>query len=89
MVEIEFDPAKEATNFETHGISLSRVRDFDFETAIVIEDRRRDYGETRFIALGYIDDRLHVLVFTRRPPLLRPISLRKANPREAGRYATG
>lgn len=49
--------------------------------------RRYDYGEDRFQALGLIDGRLHMLVFTIRGGTLRAISLRKANPREVRRYA--
>lgn len=44
------------------------------------------YGEARFIALGYIVDRLYSMVFTVRGDMLRVISLRKANKREVKRY---
>ncbi len=47
---------------------------------------RRDYGEQRFQAIGYIDVRLHVLVFPPRGRTLHVISLRKANSREVKRY---
>jgi hypothetical protein len=52
----------------------------------VAEDRRRDYGEKRFVALGKIYHRVHVLVFTRCSSKVRIISLRKANAREVRRY---
>lgn len=39
------------------------------------------------MALGFIGDRLHVLVFTMRGQTLRVISLRRANERECARYA--
>jgi hypothetical protein len=51
-------------------------------------DTRRDYGETRYIALGHIGDRVHSLVFTPRGDALHVISLRKANRREVRRYET-
>jgi uncharacterized DUF497 family protein len=38
--------------------------DFDFATAIVLRDDRKDYGEDRFRAYGTIRERLHALVFT-------------------------
>jgi len=85
-VQIDFDPAKDATNREKHGISLSAAADIDFERAIVIEDRRFDYGETRFVAYGAIGGRLHVLWFTMRGDSLRAIGLRRANRRERSRY---
>lgn len=83
---IEFDEKKDAANRREHGISLQKAKDFDFSTALQMEDMRRDYGEVRTIALGYIGSRLHVLVYTMRTQVLRPISLRKANPRERKRY---
>jgi hypothetical protein len=58
----------------------------DLDNAIVIEDRRFDYGETRFVAYAPIDGRLHVLWFTMRGSVLRAIGLRKANRRERVRY---
>lgn len=51
-------------------------------------DDRRDYHEIRYIALGYLDDRLHVLCFTETDDGIRVISFRKANPREVNRYAS-
>jgi len=85
-VQIEFDPAKDGINRQKHGISLGAAADMDFDTALVIEDRRVDYGETRFIAYGLIGDRLHVLWFTTRGSVLRAIGLRRANRRERARY---
>ena len=54
--------------------------------AIVREDDRFDYGETRYVAFGPIDDTLYCLVFTFRGTNVRAISLRKANRRENRRY---
>lgn len=85
-MQIEFDPAKDRINRAKHGISLAAAADMDFDDALVIEDRRVDYGETRFIAYGLIGDRLHVLWFTIRGSVLRPIGLRRANRRERARY---
>jgi uncharacterized protein len=85
-VQIEFDPAKDWINREKHGVSLAAAADMDFDDAVVIEDRRFDYGETRFIAYGPIGGRLHVLWFTMRGPVLRAIGLRRANRRERRAY---
>jgi uncharacterized DUF497 family protein len=87
--EISFDPAKNAANLRERGLPFSLVRDeFDWATAQVIEDKRREYGERRFRAFGFIGPRLHAVVFTRRAAVMHVISLRKANRREARRYAT-
>lgn len=58
----------------------------DLGTAIIDPDRRYAYGEDRFQALGLIEGRLHLLVFTMRGDVLRAISLRKATPKEVRRY---
>ncbi len=86
-MKIEFDAAKDRINQVKHGVSLASAASLDFETAVVREDDRSDYGETRWLGVGMIEHRLHVLVFTMRGDTLRPISLRKANARERTSYA--
>ena len=86
-VRIEFDPAKNARNIAGRGISFERAEDFEWETAVIIRDSRRDYKETRFRAMGMIGERLHAMVFTPRGDGIRVISLRKANRREERMYA--
>lgn len=83
---ISFDPAKSERNIAARGISFERAAAFEWDTALIAEDTRRDYGERRFQALGVIDGRLHVLVFTPRAGKTHVISLRKANQREVKRY---
>jgi hypothetical protein len=65
-VQIEFDPARDRINREKHGISLAAAAGIDLDSAIVIEDGRRDYGEARFRAYAQIGGHLHVLWFTMR-----------------------
>lgn len=85
-MKIEFDPDKDAANRTKHGLSLADAERMDLGTALIDPDRRYAYGEDRFQALGLLDRRLHMLVFTMRGDVLRAISLRKANPREVKRY---
>jgi uncharacterized DUF497 family protein len=85
-VAISFDPAKNERNIAARGISFERAAAFEWDKALIVEDRRRVYGERRFQALGVIDGRLHVLVFTSRAGKTHVISLRKANRREVRRY---
>ena len=63
-MEITYDPKKNKRNIQERGLSFERVREVDFNTASIIVDDRNDYGETRYIALCYLDRRLHVLCFT-------------------------
>jgi hypothetical protein len=85
-MEYEWDENKCEANLDKHGVDFEAVREFDWQTAQVFEDLRYDYGERRFWALGLIDDRLHVVVFTRRENAVRVINLRKANSREVKHY---
>ena len=85
-MKIEFDPAKDRINREKHGISLAVAVEIDLDSAIVIEDRRVDYGETRFLAYALLAGRLHVLWFTMRGTAVRAIGLRRANRRERKKY---
>ncbi|MGI6245091.1 MAG: BrnT family toxin [Pseudochelatococcus sp.] len=59
---------------------------FDWETATEEDDDRHDYGESRKIVMGFIGQRLHVMVCVYRDEYIRLISLRKANDREQKHY---
>ncbi|UVO52246.1 BrnT family toxin [Sphingomonas sp. SUN019] len=89
-MEIEFDPAKDRANAAKHGMSLAAAEGFEWDTALEREDDRFDYGEIRFVALGLIGDRLHVLVFTEgsHKNAVRAVSLRPAEKHE-GRFYYG
>jgi uncharacterized DUF497 family protein len=41
----EWDEAKRETNQQKHGIDFVEVSDFAWNEAVIIDDRRRDYGE--------------------------------------------
>lgn len=86
MMKFEFDPAKDAANIAKHGLSLAKAVELEMNLATVSADDRRDYGEDRYIAVGPLGGRLHVLIFTIRDGAIRPISLRKANAREVKRH---
>ncbi|MDO9271058.1 MAG: BrnT family toxin [Methylobacter sp.] len=85
-MKIDFDPDKNAKNILERGLSFERVAEFDFETALFTIDNRRDYGETRYRALGFIDQRLHALVFAETIGGIREISFSLANKREVKHY---
>ena len=83
---IDFDPKKSERNEHDRRLSFIRAIDFDWEGARYLEDVRNLYPERRFIARGYLDERLHVLCFTPIKNGVRIISFRKANSREVKRY---
>jgi uncharacterized DUF497 family protein len=82
-----WDPSKNERNIAERGLAFSLAEDFDWSTARIAEDTRRDYAERRYQALGLIAGRLHMLVFTPRDGAVHVISLRRANPRERSRHA--
>lgn len=86
--EIEYDHRKNSQNFEKHGIYLTEAVNFDWESALCWPDNRRQYFEKRQICIGYIKNRLYVIIYTQRLGKMRIISLRKANNREEKKYAT-
>jgi uncharacterized DUF497 family protein len=84
----EWDEAKRAANLAKHGIDFRDIVRFDWSAASAGPDLRRRYGETRLLAFGPIDGRVHAVVFTLRGSVYRIISLRKANRREQAAYRT-
>jgi len=81
-MQIEYDPAKNARNIQRRGLPFELALGFDWASADVREDVRRDYGEQRFQATGFIGEHLYRMVFTWRDNRARIISLRRANKRE-------
>ncbi len=86
-MRLTYDPDKSARNEQERDMSFALAADFDWSTALIAEDQRRDYGERRFQALGFIGEHLCMLVFTPRGGVVHVISLRRANLRERNRYA--
>ena len=70
-------------------------RGIDFADAVEVfagptydfADTRRDYGEQRMISVGFLNDRMTVVVWTPRGNTRRIISMRKANEREIDQYS--
>ena len=56
-------------------------------STLTVKDDRRDYGEDRFIAIGFLNGRMVVLVWTPRDGAHRIIGMRKANDRERKLYS--
>ena len=53
---------------------------------LTVEDDRQDYGEVRYITIGFLDEAMVVLVWTRRDDAHRIISRRRAHKRERRLY---
>ena len=85
-MEITYDRSKKLQNINSRNLSFEEAVNFDFETANYTIDKRKDYGEIRRCAIGYLGNRLHALVFTETKNGIRVISFRKANKREVADY---
>ena len=83
-----YDPAKSERNLAERGIAFDLAEEFDWSTALIAEDTRKNYAERRYQSLGWISEHLYMLVFTTRDGVVHVISLRRANKRERSRYAT-
>ena len=85
-MRITYDPTKNEKNIAERGLSFDRVLDLQWETALMFEDRRRDYGEVRVHVLAMLGNRLHAVVVTARADAVHVISFRKASEKEMRRY---
>lgn len=86
MLWYEWDDAKSLANQAKHGVAFEEILAFRWDTVLESPDRRNEFGEIRWIALGFIGARLHVAIYTMRESACRLISLRKANLRERRAY---
>ena len=83
---IEFDAAKRTATLRARGLDMARAGEVFADATLTVEDDRRDYGEDRFITIGFLDGAMVVLVRTPRDGTYRIISLRKASERERTLY---
>jgi len=83
----EWDKDKNRANIQKHKIDFADIPAI-FSGPMVVElDEREDYGEERWIGIGFLRDIVVVVVFTeRRQDTIRIISARKAGKHERKRY---
>jgi uncharacterized DUF497 family protein len=84
--QIEFDPQKRLQTLLVHDLDFARASEIFADAAATFEDVRCHYGECRYVTYGFLDDRLTVLVWTKREKKVRVISMRRANEREIKKY---
>lgn len=85
-MEIEFDPAKRNATLQIRGLDMARAPDVFAGATLTVEDNRKDYGEPRYITIGFLANRMVILAWTQRGKVRRIISMRKANEREQAVY---
>ncbi|MEM1104925.1 MAG: BrnT family toxin [Pseudomonadota bacterium] len=85
----EWDAEKAAINFEKHGVGFEEASTaFEYAPITQRADDRRDYGEKRFISIGFSASRRFLtIVWTERGDNKRIISARPASREERETYA--
>jgi uncharacterized DUF497 family protein len=82
--EFQWDAEKARTNVAKHGIDFEDAIDVFYGPIIL---RRSDrIQEERWVAVGYSEDRLIAVVFTKRANTIRIISARRARKNEEREY---
>jgi uncharacterized protein len=82
----EWDTDKSASNEAKHGVAFLQAAQIFRGPILKREDTRRDYGETRFIALGAFDGDVLRVVFTERGGDIRLISAWRAGKNDRKTY---
>jgi uncharacterized protein len=85
-VKITFDPVKRQTSLSERGLNFADAAIVFAGPTITVQDTRRDYGEQRFQTVGFLADRMVMIVWTPRNEARHVISMRKCNDREKAIY---
>jgi len=83
---IGLDPVKRDWTLAARGIDFADAEDVFAGPQYEFVDNRREYGEARITTVGYLEDRMVVVVWTERDGDRHIISMRKAKAREQRRY---
>jgi uncharacterized DUF497 family protein len=82
--EFEWDEDKSNANLEKHGIDFEDAMKVFYGPVLLRRSDRND--EERWIAIGFLENRLIAVVFTRRAEVIRIISSRRARKNEERAY---
>jgi uncharacterized DUF497 family protein len=85
-VKITFDPVKRQAALAQRGLDFVDAAIVFAGMTITVEDIRRDYGEPRYQTVGFLADRMVMIVWTPRGEARHVISMRKCNDREKAIY---
>jgi uncharacterized DUF497 family protein len=90
-VEFEWDPDKERSNIERHGVDFTEAATvFGDPLELTISDPDHSVGEFRFLSTGHSAlNRILVVSYTEREDRIRIISARTASPKEWRQYESG
>jgi hypothetical protein len=86
-MKITFDPVKRQKTLTERGLDFADAELVFSGMTLEMDDTRKDYGETRVICYGMLQDRMVVVGYTPRGADRHVFSMRKANEREQNRIA--
>jgi uncharacterized DUF497 family protein len=79
-MRVTWDPEKRESNLEKHGLDFVDAARVFAGVVWTFEDRRKEYGERRYIGYGFLEDLVVTIAFTdHMGQTLRIISMRKAS----------
>ena len=85
-MRLTFDAEKRERTLRERGLDFARAEELFAGPIASFIDVRRNYGEERTMTIGYLDERLTIIVWTKRMDERRVISMRHCNEREKRRY---
>jgi len=85
-MRITYDPNKRAKTLAERNLDFEDAPQIFAGCHLQIEDDRRDYGETRWQTIGWLNDSVVMVVWTPRHDARHVISMRKCNDSEREKY---
>lgn len=86
-MKFTWDENKRQSNIKKHQLDFADAEKVFTSGVLIIEDTRIDYGEQRWIAMGFLDVLLVVIIHTDNQNMIRIISMRKATKNEQRNFA--
>lgn len=85
-MKFEWDEEKSKENIRKHELNFADAWEIFDAPMLTNLDTREDYGENRWIGIGFLKNFIVVITYTEREDVIRIISLRKALKYERTRF---
>ena len=85
-MKISYDPRKREATLEERSLDFADAGTLFAGRTYTRQDLRQNYGEARFQTIGFLSDRMVMVVWTPRGDARHIISMRKCNEREQATY---
>jgi uncharacterized protein len=85
-VRFEWDEEKNKENIRKHELDFADAWEVFDAPMLANLDTREDYGEDRWIGIGFLKNFIVIVTYTEREDVIRIISLRKALKHERTRF---